>query len=486
MIFNSIQYLIFLPLVMAIYLATPRKFQWVPLLIASYYFYMCWRAEYAVLIVLSTAINYYCAIVIDTSRSDRIRKLVFAASIATNLIILFTFKYWNFFTDNFNAALQIVNIPKQFPSLSLLLPLGISFYTFQSLSYTIDVYRRDCPAEKHFGYFALYHVYFPQLVAGPIERVSHLLPQLKSPTPLTYERLATGIERIIWGLFKKIFVADRLAYYVNTVYAAPDEYHGTALLIATYFFAFQIYADFSGYSDIAIGSARLIGVDLMENFRQPYFSQNVGEFWRRWHISLSQFFRDYVYFPLGGSRNGTLKRSRNMLVVFILSGLWHGAAWTYVIWGVLHGLLVIVNSGGRSETPSPLGRRILCSLATFHLVLVTWVFFRAKSVADAFTVFRLIASDGVDTLRNLADFQPRFFYWETVLRVGIDKEEFLLCLTSILALLLADGLLNSAYWQATLQLPRWRLARMVAFDGLIILTVIFGAFGKSEFIYFQF
>ncbi|TWT81154.1 Peptidoglycan O-acetyltransferase [Planctomycetes bacterium CA13] len=413
------------------------------------------------------------------------RRAILFACVTSNLAILFTFKYWDFFSDSVNSAFQLVDIPAQFPELNLLLPMGISFYTFQSLSYTVDVYKRAIPAEKHFGYFALYVVYFPQLVAGPIERAGHLLPQLRNPIAFDYDRFSSGIQRIVWGMFKKIFIADRLGNYVDVVYSSPDDFHGTAIAAATYFFAFQIYADFSAYSDIAIGSARIIGVDLMENFRQPYLSEDVGEFWRRWHISLSQFFRDYVYIPLGGGRDGALWRARNLVVVFLLSGLWHGAAWTYVIWGLLHGLLVIGSRHRNADSRWSI-QRLFRVAVTFHLVLATWVLFRASSFNDATIAFQKMFVDCSQSLYNLANFQPRFYYWEMVLRIGIDKEEFLLCLVAIGVLLLSDMLCNSKGWFAALQRPRWRFARLAAFDAMIAITLLLGAFGKTQFIYFQF
>jgi D-alanyl-lipoteichoic acid acyltransferase DltB (MBOAT superfamily) len=342
MLFNSIDFLLFLPLVVGVYYLIHHRFRWVLLLIASYYFYMCWKAEFIVLIVLSTLVDYVAALGMEKTASSRMRKMWLGFSLASNLGMLFTFKYLNFFRASFQEVFNTFNIGYHFLSYNLLLPAGISFYTFQTLSYTIDVYRGQKKAEHHFGIFALYVCFFPQLVAGPIERAVSFLPQFHEKHALDIQRIVDGLRMVLWGLFKKIVIADRLSIYVNTVYNNPYHFDSApTFIMATYFFAFHVYCDFSAYSDIAIGSARMLGFDLMENSRKSYESKSISEFWSRWHISLSTWFRDYLHIPLGGNRVGKFYYYRNLFVIFLVSGLWHGANWTFVIWGALHGFFLV-------------------------------------------------------------------------------------------------------------------------------------------------
>ncbi len=342
-LFNSIQFVFFFPLVVAMYFTTPQRWRWLLLLGASYYFYAAWRPEYVVLIFASTVVDYLCGRGMGRFRRARVRKLLLSLSVGTNLGFLFAFKYLSFFNESIRAAFDQFNIFYGVPAFDILLPVGISFYTFQSLSYTIDVYRERTPPEKHFGIFALYVSFFPQLVAGPIERSYRLLPQFYAHQRFDPDRVVSGLRLMLWGFFLKIVVADRLALFVNEVYADPGAYSGSALLLGTYFFAFQIFADFAGYSCIAIGAAGVMGYDLMENFRRPYFAASIREFWGRWHISLSTWFRDYLYIPLGGNRVSRWRWYVNLFAVFVISGLWHGAAWTFVVWGALHGAYLVVS-----------------------------------------------------------------------------------------------------------------------------------------------
>ena len=302
---------------------------------------MCWKPEYIFLILFSTIVDYYCGLKMEGAQNRTYKKLFLTLSLFTNLSVLFAFKYLNFFSDSIRYILNEFNIFYNIPYFNVLLPVGISFYTFQTLSYTIDVYRGQKKAEKHLGVFALYVSFFPQLVAGPIERSTRLLPQLKKENSFDYLRFKNGLLLMLWGFFKKIVIADRLAVLVNTVYNNPIDYQGITLIIATIFFAFQIYCDFSAYSDIAIGASKIMGYDLMKNFNRPYFSKSIAEFWRRWHISLGSWFRDYLYFFLGGNKKGQLIWYKNLMLVFLISGLWHGANWTFVIWGFLHGFYMI-------------------------------------------------------------------------------------------------------------------------------------------------
>lgn len=338
MLFNSIHYLFFFPVVMLLYFALPLRFRNGMLLIASYYFYMSWIPRYAVLILFSTASTYAAACLIDAMTSRRKRTAALAANIAVNLLILAVFKYSSFIVELTNAFLAGIGADANLAAPSLLLPVGISFYTFQSLGYSIDVYRRTIPHEKNFITYALFVSFFPQLVAGPIERATNLLPQFKEVMTFEHDRAVNGMRRILVGMFKKVVVADFIAEFVNGSYAHFDELAGITLLLATVLFAVQIYCDFSGYSDIAIGSAEVLGFRLCNNFRTPYFSSSIGEFWSRWHISLSTWFRDYVYIPLGGNRVTPSRRCLNTFITFAISGLWHGAGLNFIAWGTVHGL----------------------------------------------------------------------------------------------------------------------------------------------------
>jgi alginate O-acetyltransferase complex protein AlgI len=341
-LFNSIEFLLFFPVVVAIYFATPQRYRWALLLAASYYFYASWKPEYLLLIIASTLVDYGCGLRMGSIAGKARRKKWLLVSLTSNLGLLFAFKYFNFFNESARAVFDRFNIFYDVPAFDLLLPVGISFYTFQTLSYSIDVYRGRQRPERHLGIFALYVSFFPQLVAGPIERSTHLLPQFFQPHRFEYDRVTSGLRLVLWGFFKKVVVADRLALYVNAVYNDPSAHTGPTILLATYFFAFQIYCDFSGYSDIAIGTARVMGYDLMQNFRRPYFARSISEFWSRWHISLSTWFRDYLYIPLGGNRVPRWRWYVNLFAVFLISGLWHGANWTFVVWGALHGTYLIV------------------------------------------------------------------------------------------------------------------------------------------------
>ncbi len=483
MLFNSIEFLIFFPIVVAVFFSLPQRFRQVFLLAASYYFYMCWKAEYAILILVSTLIDYVAALRMGKTAEKSARTKYLILSLAANLGLLFAFKYANFFNESIRAVLEQFNIFYGFPGFDWLLPVGISFYTFQSMSYTIDVYRGEKEPERRFTTFALYVAFFPQLVAGPIERSTRLLPQLDRAVRFDYDRLISGLRLMLWGFFKKVVIADRLAIYVNQVYNSPGEYQGLTLILATYFFAFQIYCDFSGYSDIAIGTARIMGYDLMLNFRQPYFSQSIAEFWKRWHISLSTWFKDYLYIPLGGNRVSKPRWYFNLLAVFLVSGLWHGANWTFVLWGFLHGFYLVFSIWTQKAREAlaglvkidrfPLLQRGLKIFLTFHLVCFSWVFFRANSVADAFLI-----------LGNLLrlDFSPAGL---AAINVALGWGELLIALGSIL-LLEVFHLLERAGKLRTLVLGQPRMFRWAIYYALILGIVFFGVFNHTEFIYFQF
>lgn len=338
MLFNSFHFLLFFPLVCLLYYLLPPRLRWVFLLLASYYFYMNWEPVYALLIAGSTLITYGCGLLVERYRGERRKQRLFLlGSLFLNFGILFIFKYYNFLTGSIFSLLSWLGIRFAFPEFTLLLPVGISFYTFQAVGYSLDVYRGDIKPERYLGIYALFVSFFPQLVAGPIERARNLLPQFKEIHRFDETNATQGLKLMLWGYFMKLCVADRLALYVDAVYNNVSEHNGTSLLLASIFFAFQIYCDFGGYSLIAIGAARVMGFSLMENFRRPYFAQSIKEFWGRWHISLSTWFKDYVYIPLGGNRVGRFRHALNLFVTFLVSGIWHGANWTFVLWGGFHG-----------------------------------------------------------------------------------------------------------------------------------------------------
>ena len=402
MLFNSIQFLIFFPVVMMLYFITPFKIRWILLLIASYYFYMCWKVDYIVLIIISTLIDYICSNQMAKLESKKTRKKWLLISIFSNLGILFGFKYFNFFSENIQTLFNQYNLFYEIPLFNVLLPVGISFYTFQTLSYSIDVYNGKTPAQKHLGVFAVYVSFFPQLVAGPIERSNHLLPQFFKEHKFSYDRVKSGLQKMLWGFFKKIVIADNLAILVDGVYNNLDSYTGITLLVATIFFTFQIYCDFSGYSDIAIGTARVMGFELRENFNRPYFSKSIQEFWQRWHITLSSWFKDYLYIPLGGNRVVKWKWYYNIIITFLLSGLWHGANWTFIIWGALHGIYLIFAItlnypkkyfSQKIRKYSPKIDTTFDVIITFILVAFAWIFFRANNLDDAIYVIKNMFTD---------------------------------------------------------------------------------------------
>ena len=396
MTFNSWEFLVFYPVVAALYFLLPKKMKWPMLLLASYYFYAFYQAELLFLIILTTAISFFMSHLIERTEKTSLRKLYLAVTLAVCLGVLFFYKYFNFLGSTVCGIISLFG--KQPPSivLDLVLPVGISFYTFQTLSYVIDVYRGDVRTERNFFFFALFVSFFPQLVAGPIERPGNLIPQLKESHEPSKENFVRGSKQMIVGFFKKICVADLVASYVGAVYNSPDEATSLSVVIATVLFAMQIYCDFSGYTDIATGCARIMGIRLMKNFDHPYSSSSIKEFWSRWHISLSGWFRDYLYFPLGGSRCSRKRAAFNVFVVFLVSGLWHGASWTFVVWGALHGIYRVVGTLTKDKRDaliervglSPDSRLVLWirRVLTFILVAFAWIFFRANSIADAFVL----------------------------------------------------------------------------------------------------
>lgn len=390
MLFNSVAFLLFFPILCIIYFCIPSdkiRIRNMLLLFASYFFYMNWKAEYALLLLSSTVITYVAALGISRSTEKGRKKLFLVISIVLNLAILFFFKYYNFLADNVEMLLGNCGLKIDIPDFPLLLPVGISFYTFQALGYSIDVYRGTTPVEKNFATYALFVSFFPQLVAGPIERSNNLLPQFKKQHLFDYDRVMGGVKLMLWGYFMKLVLADRCGIYVDAIYNNVAHHNGGSYLVASFLFPFQIYGDFAGYSLIAIGVAKVMGFSLMENFRRPYFACSVGEFWHRWHISLSTWFKDYVYIPLGGNRVGKARCYVNLFITFFVSGIWHGANWTFFCWGALHGgLLCIEKAVGIGKAQYKGFKKIIHWFITFILVCFAWVFFRANNLSDAITV----------------------------------------------------------------------------------------------------
>ncbi len=478
MLFNSFAFAVFLPTVFAIYWLIPHKYRWIVLMVSSYYFYMSWNARYVLLILGVTVITYLGAICIRRVGGQR-EKIVLGAVVLTLLGILLVFKYWNFAVDTINVVCQKIAVPLHPVTVQLLLPVGISFYIFQALSYVIDVYRGEIEPELHFGKYAVFVSFFPQLVAGPIERSRNLLSQVSSRHEFDYQTAVYGIKLMAWGFFKKMVVADNLAAYVDTVYADVNAYRGFSLAVISVFFSLQIYCDFSGYSDIAIGTAKLFGFRLMDNFKSPYFSASIKEFWKRWHISLSSWFQDYVYIPLGGNRKGKFRKQLNLLVTFLVSGLWHGAAWHFVIWGGIHGLYQVAENileelGAASKCRKfPRGVKILL---VFCCVDFAWIFFRLPT-ADAWYVIRNMCV-GISL--------PLHYVREGFYQLKINRYDMAQLCISIVPLLLYDGLSLRTDVIGLISGKKW-FFRWAVYYMVGIAVLLFGIHAVStEFIYFQF
>ncbi len=490
MIFNSLEFLIFLPIVLLFHFFTPTKYRWIPLLILSYYFYMYWDKKLIVLILFTTVVSYFSAILIERTDKKAVKKLYLLATLITSLGVLVFFKYYNFLAGSVTGVISAFGGGEFDLTLDLILPVGISFYTFQTLSYVIDVYRGDIQAEPHFGYYALFVSFFPQLVAGPIERPSNLLPQLKEEHKFNRNEFINGLGIALVGFFKKIVAADIIAVYVNAVYNDASNATGLSVLAATVLFAIQIYCDFSGYTDIAIGCARMMGIGLMQNFNRPYIAESIKEFWSRWHISLSTWFRDYIYIPLGGNRRGKWRKHLNVMIVFLVSGLWHGAAWTFVLWGALHGMYQVIGELTKEpkaklyaklgiNTDSKLfhfGKRTV----TFALTCFAWIFFRANSFSDLGILISKLFTDwktGIDYITGSVSF------------MGLD-------LVMILAIVISVYILTRFDRRSTndifgLDTNGNTVTSTVGYAQLIWMViaaalVIASGDGESTFIYFQF
>ena len=494
MLFNSFDFLIFFPIVAGVYFLIPAKGKQLWLLLASYYFYMGWNAAYALLILGITIASYVGGLCVrsEERQRDSGRKLPLVICVAVCLGVLFLFKYANFAIESANHILAAVGSPIQFAvAVNLILPVGISFYTFQALGYVVDVYRGDVPAERNFLQYALYVSFFPQLVAGPIERSRNLLRQLKAPKAFDYDSAKNGLLLMLWGYFEKMWIADRASFLVDEVYQNFGNYPAGVIAVATALFAIQIYCDFGGYSHIAIGAAQVLGISLMDNFHQPYLARSVKEFWSRWHISLSTWFRDYVYIPLGGNRRGDVRTYVNLILTFLLSGLWHGANWNYVAWGGINGLYQVVGrmtASGRKKLRATLHiceenmiLRIFQTVVTFVLVDVAWLFFRADGLGQALLILRHMVDDRI--------FFPTFVYG-VFYSMGLNRLAVYQLLISIAILVIVDLLherkISIRDWCANRHIVvRWSIYLVVLLAFVVLLLQNYGR-PAAEFIYFQF
>jgi len=494
MLFNSFDFLVFFPIVVIIYFLIPQKIKYIWLLITSCYFYMCWNPKYIILIATSVLITYLSGIVLDKTKNDMHRKIVVAVSFLSNLSILCFFKYADFLLGNINAVLAKMNVALIEKPFDVLLPVGISFYTFQALSYTMDVYRKEIDSEKNFFKYALFVTFFPQLVAGPIERSKNLLNDIRTipeKKMWDYDRITKGLIMMLYGLFLKLVIADRVAIMVDFVFNNYQNYDSLVLLIGAVGFSLQIYCDFASYSTIAIGAANVMGFKLMENFDTPYFARSIKEFWRRWHISLSTWFRDYLYIPLGGNRCSKFRKHLNLLIIFTVSGIWHGAGWHYIAWGFLHGMYQVIGEWFAPlktyvcekmcvKTES-LSHKLLQTVTTFSLVTFAWIFFRANSMREALGYVKgLFSGYKIDTIFD-----------ETLLNIGLNEYEWNVLFVSLLILFLVSLVKYNFSMNLAVFLQKQSIwFRWAVIYILLFMTIIYGKYGpkysQQAFIYFQF
>ncbi|MCR5419825.1 MAG: MBOAT family protein [Lachnospiraceae bacterium] len=490
MLFNSLQFIIFFPIVVIVYFIIPKKVRYIWLLISSYYFYMSWNAMYALLLFASTFITYIGALFIDIAQKDSIKKTVMILGCVLNLSILFVYKYAEYTLSLISKLLSNLNISAEVPAFSVLLPVGISFYTLQALGYLIDVYRKDIAVEKNFLKYALFVSFFPQLVAGPIERSGNLLKQLDGNTVFEFDRAREGFFLMLWGYFLKVVLADRIAIYVDKVYSDTNMYGGYYLIIAALLFSIQVYCDFGGYSTIAMGASMILGIKLMDNFNAPFLADSVSSLWRGWHISLTSWFRDYVYIPLGGSRKGKIRKYINIMIIFLTSGLWHGANLTFAIWGGLNGIYEVVGevlkpvkekaAKALGINGNNIGNRLVKMVITYSLFSFAAIFFRANSLTVALDVIKSI----------FTCYNPWILFDGSLYTLGLDSKNFNLMLMCIGLLIFADiqkkkgikireVLARQDYW--------CRIAVMVASICFILMFGIWGSgYDSAGFIYFQF
>ena len=487
MFFNSIDFVIFLPIVFLLYWFVAKKnlkLQNILLLIASYFFYACWDYRFLFLLIFSTLLDYFTGIKMDEATKPGKRKFWFWLSVLVNLGFLGVFKYYDFFAASFADSLSHIGIKTNFWVLNIILPVGISFYTFHGLSYVIDIYQKRIRAERNFIDYSLFVSFFPLLVAGPIERATHLLPQIKKERHFDYSKAVDGLRQILWGLFKKIVIADNCAEYANEIFNNSAAYSGSTLVLGAFFFAFQIYCDFSGYSDIALGTARLFGIDLLRNFAFPYFSRDIAEFWRRWHISLSSWFKDYLYIPLGGSKGGIWMKVRNTFIIFLVSGFWHGANWTFIIWGGLNALYFLpsmllnknrMNLGIVAEGKLlPSVKDLLNMSITFALTLFAWIFFRAENVQHAFRYIGRIFSRSLFTVPDKAAFAS-------------SQNNFFITVFLLFLFISIEWIGRSQQYAIADTGLKWpKMLRWSFYSFIIFMMAMYMSTSGSAFIYFQF
>lgn len=482
MFFNSIDFAIFFPIVFFLYWFVTNKqlkYQNILLLISSYFFYACWDWRFLFLLVFSTLLDYFTGLKMQDSPNSKIKRIWLWLSIIINIGFLGVFKYYNFFASSFAEAVSGLGFHVNPWTLKVILPVGISFYTFHGLSYVLDIYFNRIKAERNFIEYSVFVSFFPLLVAGPIERATHLLPQIKKPRTFDYAKAVDGLRQILWGLFKKVVIADQCAEYANAIFNNYTDYSGSTLVLGALFFAFQIYGDFSGYSDIALGTARLLGIELLRNFAFPYFSRDIAEFWRRWHISLSSWFKDYLYIPLGGSKGGNWMKIRNTFIIFLVSGFWHGANWTFIVWGLLNALFImpsIIFNTNRNNLDIVARGRFLPSvkegisiLLTFGLTLVAWIFFRSNNVSQAFDYFSRIFNRSLFSLPDL-----------------VNSTNTIITILILVFFILLEWLgRDQQFAIAKFGLNRKPVFRL-CFYCLLILSIFILAGKQQPFIYFQF
>jgi len=476
MLFNSFNFIIFFIVVTSLYFIIPCRYRWFLLLISSCYFYMAFVPVYILILGFTIVIDYFAGIYLEEFVGKK-RKLMLIMSLVANIGVLAVFKYYNFLNDNLSVLLNTLGYHNRIANLSILLPIGLSFHTFQAMSYTMEIYRGNQKAERHFGIYALYVMFYPQLVAGPIERPQNILHQFREKYDFHYPRVAEGLKLILWGFFKKLVIADRLAIYVNSIYNNADHHNGMTLLVATVFFAFQIYCDFSGYTDIARGAAQVMGFKLMTNFNHPYFAKNISEFWKRWHISLSTWFRDYLYISLGGNKVSIPRWYFNLFFVFLVSGLWHGANWTYIIWGALNGVYLVfalVTNDVRKKfndfiglSKLPVLNQIVQICISFILICFSWIFFRANSFSDSVMIVKKIFSFSGTV----------YFENSSILIYSVFGVAFLM---------LAEFKREYLPGRFLVMHSNNRVLRNLSYAMMIIIILMIGVFDEGQFIYFQF
>lgn len=477
MLFNSFNFALFLPIVFCLYWFITKKIksQNILLLLASYFFYACWDWRFLFLLVFSTLLDYVTGIKMAESKTKRIKKIWLVISIVINLGFLGVFKYYNFFAESFASAISYLGFNVNPWSLNVILPVGISFYTFHGLSYVLDIYNDKIKAERNFIDYSVFVSFFPLLVAGPIERATHLLPQIKQKRTFDYANAVNGLKQILWGLFKKMVIADQCAEYVNIIFANHDSLGASTLVLGAVLFAFQIYGDFSGYSDIAIGTARLFGIDLLRNFAYPYFSRNIAEFWRRWHISLSSWFRDYLYIPLGGSKGSMWIKVRNVFIIFLVSGFWHGANWTFIIWGLLNAIYILPSILFQTNRVNlnivaqgklfPSAKELLNIFITFFLTVFAWIFFRSDSLSEAIVFISNIFDSSLLSMPTIRPVYLFIFLFLFLVIEWIGRE---------------TPFAIEKFFITRPRLIRW------TFYFILVIAIINYSGGEQQFIYFQF